>query len=370
MKEMRDCCVCGSLHPVEELTEFDDSYLCASCLHTETTRCQRCGERIWTDDDAGDEYTHLCQTCYDQHYTTCVRCHCVVHLDDVYYEDDNDYDALCYDCFQRRGRKYIHDYSYKPEPIFYGSKKSDALFMGIELEVEGAGTDPDKAMQILDAANQREPMIYIKRDGSLEAGLEIVSYPATLDYHLNEFPWGKILKKTRDLGYVSHTSKNCGLHVHLNRRYFGATEVEQEDAIARLLFLFEMYWNELLRFSRRSQNSCRQWCDRYGLRSHPKEVLDHAKKSFRGERYTAVNLCNANTVEIRLWRGSLRDLTFRAALMMTAKLAEIARCLSDDEVRSLSWSAMVSGFTEPEIITYLKEKRLYVSDPVDTEREV
>ena len=25
MKEMRACCVCGSLHPVEELTEFEDS---------------------------------------------------------------------------------------------------------------------------------------------------------------------------------------------------------------------------------------------------------------------------------------------------------------------------------------------------------
>ena len=43
-ENMRACSICGSLHPVEELTEFDDHYLCRDCLHTETTLCERCGE--------------------------------------------------------------------------------------------------------------------------------------------------------------------------------------------------------------------------------------------------------------------------------------------------------------------------------------
>ena len=83
MKEMRACCVCGTLHPVEKLTEFDDSYLCESCLHTETIRCQRCGERIWTDDNAGDGNTPLCQSCYDRYYTTCEDCGRVIHQEDA-----------------------------------------------------------------------------------------------------------------------------------------------------------------------------------------------------------------------------------------------------------------------------------------------
>ena len=40
-ENMRACSICGSLHPVEDLTEFDDHYLCRDCLHTETTRCER-----------------------------------------------------------------------------------------------------------------------------------------------------------------------------------------------------------------------------------------------------------------------------------------------------------------------------------------
>ena len=119
-KELRECSICGSLHPVEELTEFDEQLLCETCLHTETARCQRCGERIWTDDNAGDNETTLCQRCYDRYYTTCEDCGRVIHQDDAYYESDDDYEARCYHCHCRLQHRAIHEYSYKPEPIFYG----------------------------------------------------------------------------------------------------------------------------------------------------------------------------------------------------------------------------------------------------------
>ena len=69
-EEVRACSVCGSLHPASELVEFDDTLICESCLQTETVRCQRCGERIWANDNAGDNDTPLCQHCYDRYYTT------------------------------------------------------------------------------------------------------------------------------------------------------------------------------------------------------------------------------------------------------------------------------------------------------------
>ena len=89
VNEMRACCVCGTLHLIAELIEFDDSYICRSCLHTETVRCQRCGERIWTDANAGDDDTPLCQRCYDRYYTTCEDCGRVLLQDDCYYESDD-----------------------------------------------------------------------------------------------------------------------------------------------------------------------------------------------------------------------------------------------------------------------------------------
>lgn len=84
MKEKRECSICGSVHPVEALTELDGDWLCGNCLHGETVRCQRCGERLWRDDNAGDGSTPLCQRCYDRYYTSCVDCgrvilHCLLH---------------------------------------------------------------------------------------------------------------------------------------------------------------------------------------------------------------------------------------------------------------------------------------------------
>ena len=48
----------------------------------------------------------------------------------------------------------------------------------------------------------------------------------------------------------------------------------------------------------------------------------------------------------------------------------MACSLSDDEVRVLSWTSFVSGCDEPELIRYLKERRIYINEPVESEEEV
>lgn len=368
MKEMRACCVCGSLHPVEELTEVDDSYLCESCLHTETVRCQRCGERIWTDDNAGDGNTPLCQSCYDRYYTSCEDCGRVILQDDAYYESDDDYEARCYSCHCRHAdNRVIHDYYYRPEPIFYGEGER---YIGIELEIDSGGEREKNAEAILNVANAAgEELLYIKHDGSLEDGMELVSHPATIDFHLTQFPWVAIMKKARSLGYVSHRGGTCGLHFHVNRTAFGTTLDEQDACIARLLYLHEVFWNELLRFSRRTKNQYEQWCARYGLREQPQEILKHAK-GYGSCRYASVNLQNTNTIEFRLCRGTLRYSTFAASLALIDRLCDVACCLTDDEVKSLSWSSFAAGCTNPNLVAYLREKRLYVNEPVTAEAEV
>ena len=61
-----------------------DDALCERCANEEAVICSRCGERIYRDDNAGDENTPLCQPCYDRHYTSCERCGRIIHLDDAY----------------------------------------------------------------------------------------------------------------------------------------------------------------------------------------------------------------------------------------------------------------------------------------------
>ena len=68
MTETFTCCHCGQEHPLENRVMVGDDALCGQCANEETVICSRCGERIYRDDNAGDENTSLCQPCYDRHY--------------------------------------------------------------------------------------------------------------------------------------------------------------------------------------------------------------------------------------------------------------------------------------------------------------
>lgn len=366
--QMEECGVCHALHPMADLACFDDTLVCPECMEDTTTTCGRCGERIWIEDDVGNEDSgHLCQSCYDRYYNTCERCHRIICEEDAYYEDDDT--VLCYDCHRHHRSRYsINDYSYKPDPIFYGS---DTLYMGVELEIDEGGESDSNARKILEVANAQEELVYIKHDGSLEDGMELVTHPLTLDYHMNHMPWQAVMEKAKQLGYRSHQAKTCGLHVHVNRTAFGDNVAEQEEVIARILYFFEKHWEELLKFSRRTHRQMEQWANRYGYKDSPMEILDTAKKGFRGFRYTAVNLTNAATLEFRWCRGTLRVSSVLAALQLIDRICAIAICLNDDELKQMSWSTFVSGCVQyPELVQYLKERRLYINEPVQAEAEV
>lgn len=180
-----------------------------------------------------------------------------------------DYCSECYHDEVDKNRS-IHDYGYKLEPIFYGDSKR---YFGIELEIDGAGKDSDNADEILAIANMGDEDIYIKGDGSLDDGMEIVTHPMSLDYHKN-FQWEEIMKKAISLGYRSHQTSTCGLHIHVNRSSLGETHDEQEDVISRILFFVETHWAELLKFSRRSEYSMNRWAARYGYEKSGREILD------------------------------------------------------------------------------------------------
>ncbi len=99
------------------------------------------------------------------------------------------------------------------------------------------------------------------------------------------------------------------------------TEQAQEAAIARLLFFVEKHWNELLKFSRQTNRQLERWAARYGYKDTPKEMMDHAK-SYHYGRYTCVNLTNEDTVEIRIFRGTLKYNTLAATIQLTDRLCD------------------------------------------------
>lgn len=173
-------------------------------------------------------------------------------------DEETPYCGLCFSALQQNG---INDYYFKPEPIFYGE---DSRYFGVELEIDSAGEDSSNANHLLRLANRSEELIYCKHDGSLEDGFEIVTHPMSLAFHRDVMPWAKLMAEAISMGYTSHQAYTCGLHIHVNRSAFGSTETLQDACIARILYFFEKNWEELLKFSRRTQGQLNQWAAWYG----------------------------------------------------------------------------------------------------------
>lgn len=191
----------------------------------------------------------------------------------------------------------------------------------------------------------------------------------TLDYHLHNMYWADVLHEAVRLGYRSHMTSTCGLHIHVNRDAFGENRDEQEKVIERILYFVELHWNEIFVFSRRSQHNMSRWAARYGMEKTGKEILDKAKKGNTG-RYAAVNLCPYMTIEFRLFRGTLKANTLFATLQFVNRIIDTALNMSEDEIAEQSWSDFVAAVTEPELIQYLKERRIYINEEIKTEEEV
>lgn len=362
------CTICGAKHPSEKLELFQGQRLCPSCFQERTIICQYCGERVWNEGIRYDEGQAVCPDCFSDHFLICSDCGRAVHENEVHYYPEDSGEPLCAGCYSKRQvRDTIHDYGYKPDPIFYGT---GPRYFGVELEIDEAGEDQENAAQVLAYANLDRELLYCKHDGSLEDGFELVSHPMSLDFHCAEMPWAAVLAEAARLGYCSHQTTTCGLHVHVSRNAFGETEEEQEEVIARILFFFEKNWNELLRFSRRTPRQLERWAARYGYKEWPMDILDHAKKGGGGGRYACVNLQNEDTIEFRIFRGTLKYNTLIATLQLVDKICDVALCLSDDEIRAVTWSEFVTGCVKPELVQYLKERRLYVNEPVEQEEEI
>lgn len=358
------CSYCGELINGDDYEDVNGEPVCTNCIEQHTTTCDRCGNTVWMQDSYGDEYTTLCGHCYNNHYTRCSCCDALLHEDDSYNLNGYDYCSDCYHDESDRCRS-IHDYGYKPEPVFYGD--SDRYF-GIELEIDKGGKDDDYVAEILDIANENGEYVYIKSDGSLDEGMELVSHPMTLDFH-KKYCWNEIMRKAIQLGYRSHQTSTCGLHIHVNRSCLSKSRDEQDDVISRILFFVESHWIELLKFSRRTEYSINRWAARYGYENNAKDILDKAKNGNQG-RYAAVNLCNYNTIEFRMFRGTLKYSTFIACLELVNIICETAIFSSEDELKKLSWSEFVSKIKDaPELIQYLKERRLYINETTETEEE-
>ena len=331
----------------------------------EVFHCDDCGE--WYVRDHGDGYyeddngTVICESCYeDNGWYTCDNCGCLTR-------DGHEYGGswYCESCYEEMDHGTMHDYCYKPDPYFHvgdGETEDDStLFMGVELEVD-KGNSVSQCLRDLHQYSDDEDLFYCKHDGSLRDGIEIVSHPCTLKYHLDNFPWPDVMTAARDNGFKSHDAVTCGLHVHVSRSALGADQLAQDFTIAKIIILVDRFWDELVKFSRRDYEQVERWTKKPNARIYSfdsqETAVEKAKRSGRDDRYKAVNLCNEATIEFRLFRGTLALQTFRATLQFVSNLVRYAMQASLSDIQNSRWSDITTFVTYPELTAYLESRDL------------
>ena len=337
------CADCGGLVPENDAILIngrrDNFYVCNDCT-SDYYCCEDCGEFF---EDNGDMLNTndglMCNRC-GEYYVYCEGCDTYYHEDYVNYNEYNDC-YFCDSCYQERRNESILDYHEFDDWIHYRStneKENDIypeFYIGFENEVECGSAN--SCMDTL-ANNVRDyfPVI-CSRDGSLDEGFEIVSHPFSYDYIMeNKDKLRNMLNYLRDNNVKSHDTTTCGLHFHISK--------PKDEVIDRIWLLMETYKEELIKFSRRTDSKIAEWCkfltDTDITKDNDGDVVKSLyfikKNKGKTNRYMALNTTNGDTIEFRLFRGTLKFETFMASLELVNNIVKYCSDLSI-ELPLITW---------------------------------
>ena len=356
--EVKCCIACNT-----ELNSDDDGTttssgnpVCDSCV----VMCISCEEVITVDDEYNDVEGELwCQRCTQNNAHWCDLCD--TYFTGYTFGTDDSNDTMCERCYENNttycedcdatylngcnvdhegDSRLIHDYSYRPDPIFYKlpSEDSNRLYFGIEIETEVRGQDYGERTTAAEYASRLEVerLAYLKSDGSLECGFEIVTHPMSHAYMTNvDNPlWHVLTTLKRDYNMMSWGTRTCGLHVHISRNGFSGGS--HQHRFLQLVYNNKEFY-ELL-----AGRSSSHWA-KFDDVVDP----DTGKKTFKGkfdrhgsDRYSAVNTNNRNTLEMRIFRGSLNPRFVKSAVNLAHASVEYTRVMSVQEVRDNALSTL------------------------------
>jgi hypothetical protein len=330
-----DSCVVMCIH-CEAVITVDDEYndvegelWCQRCARNDAHWCDLCdtyftGYTFGTD-DSNDT---MCERCFEDNTSYCEDCDST-YLNGCDIDHDNEQDS-----------RLIHDYSYRPDPIFYKlpSEDSNRLYFGIEIETEVRGQDYSERTTAAEYASRLEVerLAYLKSDGSLDCGFEIVTHPMSHAYMTNvdNSLWHVLTTLKRDYNMMSWGTRTCGLHVHISRNGFSGGS--HQHRFLQLVYNNKEFY-ELL-----AGRSASHWA-KFDDVVDP----DTGKKTFKGkfdrhgsDRYSAVNTNNRNTLEMRIFRGSLNPRFVKSAVNLAHASVEYTRVMSVQEVRDNALSTL------------------------------
>lgn len=257
---------------------------------------------------------------------------------------------------KRRVKENIKPYNYTPDEFIFSKLERDVdnpLFLGAEIEVDKGGEDDDNAKYVIDNLEN----CYVVHDGSLRDGFEIVTHPATLDYH-KQMNYIEVFKELVNRDYKSHDTTTCGLHIHFNRDYLSTNKTIQDLCITKILFLLEKYSDNVERIARRSSN---KYSNKIKREKEDDSLLDLLYKAkcggvYNSAKYNSVNLLHGKTVELRMFKGTLKYETYMATLEFVKNLVDISKQIPLEDIQQVTFEEIIDINPTEYLIEYLRKR--------------
>ena len=296
------CTVCGSIHRVSDMQEYDGEYYCNRHFEETFTTCDECGEIIPIDDAHDIDGYNYCDSCYEEKRGSIFSW----HDDKVRYHVNN-----------MPGEDYLNE-----------------ITIGIEHEVgcyEGrAGEYSNELYDIMNAERGTYDNMYICNDSSVE-GFEIISQPMTIRY-FNEVYFPKYLEAFEYMKSHNFTGEDeGGMHIHFR------IPCLNKNMVARLNNIIYGTMDDieiLTRISRRTCSSFERWCDARDRKYSTQEILDRFGSPDRTPIYKAVDGRNVTlnwdssrteTYELRMFNSTIDVQEYLASVEFVIALTDFVR---------------------------------------------
>lgn len=317
------CTSCSNPHPCETGYSFvdQDGNKQIACKYSGAVlKCQDCMSSFHKSVivkfvSADGSSRNTCKAC-SLAYVPCFECETMKHRAS----------PRCWSCGS--DGRLIRQHSYKPTPRFMRLDPLDtsSVFMGFELEADLGGNTEDHVRRIGFGQGELRKQFYIKLDGSVRDGIEVVSHPGTVRFWMkHELPW---CPKMVSMGYRSYDTDSCGMHVHVGRSALSRA------IIARLLLFMSANKQFIYYISRRKSQPLNNYAKLSNKIGVSKAIRDASGRN--EDRYMALNLQNGSTIEFRFFRGTLRPIAIKRNLAFIWGLIEFCRSAPTKDVTSLA----------------------------------
>lgn len=301
--------------------------------------------------NTGSSFTRkICSKCIKKHGYAKHKCNDLYrHKSEINFKADS-----CLNCMPANHK--LHNYSYKPNPIFHGNNE-DNLYFGFELETYfGKSKHRDILSSILhDRCDPSLRFFYTKPDGSIHEDavhtLELVTHPFTFEWYKRENPIRNAIKLLRkychpiDKGrkglalnhkraYLNDTATGPGLHISLSRKAFATWE-----HLIKFIHFAHRQCVYMEKIGGRAANHYCSWAGNNELAEIATFKVAYAGRPHMtfGQKYRAIACHSSGRVECRFPKSKLSNEHLLANIGLLHALFYFTKNRSEEEIAGATW---------------------------------